>query len=252
MSRKIPSVNWKLLATDLGQELTHASTVNEIDRMGQALLSVPKTEHANPAITSVRWQQGYDWVMSVAESNLEESRKREEVVKFVEALLPSDSGALQSIIERLRVRSTRRTTSGFWAMLQPALVRLVRKRFEDGHRADAVEAAFKEINARVKRNVLEATGRELDGADLMRQAFSEKNPVLVLADLTTESGRNTQVGYMHVFAGAMQGIRNPTAHGNLDLPKEEAIHLLFLASLLMFKLDQARVRKGDDPREAQV
>jgi len=252
MSRKIPSVNWKLLATDLGQELTHASTVNEIDRMGQALVSVPKTEHANPAITSVRSQHGYDWVMSVAESNLEESRKREEVAKFAEGLLPPESPVLQSILERLRPRQGCGMSRSLWALLHPSLVKIVRKRFENGHRADAVEAALKGINTRVKRTVLDVTGRELDGADLMRQAFSEKNPVLVLADLTTESGRNTQVGYMQVFAGAMQGIRNPTAHGNLDLPKEEAIHLLFLASLLMFKLDQAQVRKGGDPREAQV
>ena len=52
---------------------------------------------------------------------------------------------------------------------------------------------------------------------------------------------------MQVFAGAMQGIRNPTAHGNLDLPKEEATHLLFLASLLMHRLDAAQAT-GGEPR----
>jgi len=247
MNKKIPSVNWKLLATDLGQELAHASTANEIGRMGQAHLSVPKTEHPNAAITSVRSQAGYDWVMSMADSSLEEGRKREEVAKFAEALLPPDSDALQSIFARLRVQSPRRTTSAFWAMLHPVLVSLVRRRFEDGHRADAVEAAFKEINTRVKRAVQEASGRELDGADLMRQAFSDKNPVLLLADLTTESGRNIQVGYMQIFAGAMQGIRNPAAHGNIDVPRDEAIHLFFLASLLMRRLDAAQVARRKTP-----
>jgi len=43
---------------------------------------------------------------------------------------------------------------------------------------------------------------------------------------------------MQIFAGAMTGIRNPKAHANIVIDRNRAIHLLFLASLLFFKLDE--------------
>ena len=73
----------------------------------------------------------------------------------------------------------------------------------------------------------------------MTQAFSVKNPVLTLADLSDETGRNIQLGYMKIFEGSIIGIRNPKAHANLVIDQSRAIHLLFLASLLMFKIDEA-------------
>jgi uncharacterized protein (TIGR02391 family) len=74
----------------------------------------------------------------------------------------------------------------------------------------------------------------------MTTAFSVQNPIIELDDLATVSGKDIQQGYMQIFAGAMTGIRNPKAHGNLDIDETRAIHLLFLASLLMYKLDEAR------------
>jgi len=44
---------------------------------------------------------------------------------------------------------------------------------------------------------------------------------------------------MQIFAGSMTGIRNPKAHGNLNITRERGIHLLFLASLLFHKLDES-------------
>ena len=39
---------------------------------------------------------------------------------------------------------------------------------------DAVEAAFKELNSKVKAYMKRATGQEFDGADLMQRAFSSE------------------------------------------------------------------------------
>ena len=44
---------------------------------------------------------------------------------------------------------------------------------------------------------------------------------------------------MQIFAGAMQGIRNPKAHENLSISREDAVKRLVLASLLMDKIDEA-------------
>jgi len=127
----------------------------------------------------------------------------------------------------------------FWGSLHPAVVAVARPRFNSGHLADSVEAALKEVNNRVKRIVLEAVGQEFDGAELMRKAFSAKQPVLRLGDLSTSTGRDMQLGYLEIFAGSMIGIRNPKAHDNITIDKRQAIHFLYLASLLMFKVDEA-------------
>ena len=83
----------------------------------------------------------------------------------------------------------------------------------------------------------------------MHQAFSPKKPVIILDDLSTETGRNTQQGYMEIFAGAMMGIRNPKAHANITISPERGLQFLVLASLLMSKLDESleEKRKGLRP-----
>jgi uncharacterized protein (TIGR02391 family) len=126
-----------------------------------------------------------------------------------------------------------------WNMLHPVISGVAKSRFDAGHYADAVETALKHINATVKAKVKKKTGNELDGSKLMQAAFSVNNPVISLDDLSTQSGKDAQVGYMQIFAGAMTGIRNPKAHEIINIDEQRAIHLLFLASLLMYKLDEA-------------
>src|SRR5262249_27289696 len=129
-------------------------------------------------------------------------------------------------------------TNGVWSLMHPTVVKISRPRFESGHFADSVEAALKEVNDIVRQLVKDKTGREYDGSDLMNRAFSVDKPILILDDLTTTSGRNIQVGYMLIFSGAMTGIRNPKAHANIEIDPTRALHFLFLASLLLFKIDE--------------
>jgi len=128
-----------------------------------------------------------------------------------------------------------------WALLHPIIREAAESRFRSGHFADSVEAALKSVNERVRDVVKGALGIEMDGSDLMQRAFSKNSPVLKLGDLGSTTGRNMQVGYLQIFAGAMTGIRNPKAHGNIVIDAVRATHFLFLASLLMFKIDEAEV-----------
>lgn len=125
-----------------------------------------------------------------------------------------------------------------WNLLHPEITKIARPRFDATHYADSVEAALKEVNEVVKRIVQKATGQELDGSALMQRALSLDKPIITLADLSTENGRNIQKGYIQIFSGAITGIRNPKAHKNITIDKNRAIHLLFLASLLMFKVTE--------------
>ncbi|MDX6451417.1 MAG: hypothetical protein QOH16_1466 [Gaiellaceae bacterium] len=121
--------------------------------------------------------------------------------------------------------------------LHQRIVEVSRQLFEDGHRAAAILQAFVAVNLRVK----EISGRrDLDGYDLMAQVFRPAQPLLELADLAEETGRNIQAGYHLIFMGVMAAIRNPNAHELFDhMDEDEALEQLGLASLLMRRLDDA-------------
>lgn len=129
----------------------------------------------------------------------------------------------------------------WWTLVHPIVREAAGRRFESGQLADSVEAALKEVSVRVKNQYRAKCGKELDGSKLMTQAFALDNPPIPLADLGDISGRDEQQGYMHLFAGSMLAIRNPKAHANVRIDERRAIHHLFLASLLMHKLDEAHV-----------
>lgn len=133
------------------------------------------------------------------------------------------------------------TSDGFWHYLHPLVAKLCKDKFEQGHYADAVETAFKEINSIVKKHYKNSTGSEEDGATLMNRAFSVNNPVFTFDDINTETGRNIQQGYMQIFAGAMTGIRNPKAHNNMTPDKNKAMNLLFVASFMALKLEDVKL-----------
>jgi hypothetical protein len=48
----------------------------------------------------------------------------------------------------------------FWSRLHPSVVQVSRGRFEAGHYADAVEAAFNELNTKIKAYVLKASNQQ--------------------------------------------------------------------------------------------
>lgn len=125
-----------------------------------------------------------------------------------------------------------------WALIHPSIAEVSKKRMRDGYYADAVEAACKAVNARVRDIVLDQTGEELDGAKLMQRAFSINNPIIRIASPASKSGQDTQQGYMSIFAGVMTGIRNPKAHDNESITIEDAYRKLIMISILMFKIDE--------------
>jgi len=135
-----------------------------------------------------------------------------------------------------------------WNELHPKIKELAEDRFNNHFYADAILTTLREINVIVKAEILRITGNEYDGINLMRQAFGfqysngtlQRNArILFVPDLTTESRRNIQEGYMNIFVGAISAIRNPKAHENMDPDQEKTRHLLQLSSLLFIKLREA-------------
>lgn len=73
----------------------------------------------------------------------------------------------------------RAQATDFWSLIHPEIVIVARSRFESHHYAAAAEAALKRINVIVKGIVKDKTGNELDGANLMKTAFSVNNPIIL-------------------------------------------------------------------------
>lgn len=156
----------------------------------------------------------------------------------------------QTMTGRAQTSDDRKARGMDWSIIHIDIQAVSRKKFEDGHCADAVESAFKEVNNRVKEAARDKRsgdylkdkhGNELDGAYLMHSCFSINNPLICLSPMKSASDQDEQKGYMQIFAGSMTGIRNPKAHENLVIDENRGAHLIYLASLLMYKLDEANV-----------
>lgn len=90
---------------------------------------------------------------------------------------------LESIVHEIETYSPDVPTVAevhFWSLIHPEIEAVSKGRFNAGEYADCVEAAFKHLNSAVQEIVKKKTGKELDGSDLMKQAFTPNNPIIVI------------------------------------------------------------------------
>ena len=120
--------------------------------------------------------------------------------------------------------------------IHPDLPAKIRELFDDGHYPQATEHAFKHLDKKVQKH----SGISESGFKLMMTAFDGTAPKVKLNALVTTSEKDEQQGYRFMFAGSMQGIRNPRAHEPtiVDDPDICLDHLSFV-SLLLRRLEQA-------------
>jgi uncharacterized protein (TIGR02391 family) len=137
-----------------------------------------------------------------------------------------------------RVAPIRRLT---FENLHPAVQSASGDLFADGHFESAISEAFKSVEVRVR----ELTGVEKSGASLMAEAFRADGSFLDVAGHEGRSGEDEREGFMHVFRGAMIGIRNPGAHELLKHgDPQQALEYLGFASLLHRRIDVAEAKRS--------
>jgi uncharacterized protein (TIGR02391 family) len=125
--------------------------------------------------------------------------------------------------------------------LHPRILDVSRDLFLDGYHWEAVFAAAKALVNYVK----ERSGRhDLDGAPLARAVFSRNTPVLAFNELSDQTDLDEQEGMMHLFEGAVLGIRNPGGHAFPEGPEQRAIEYLSLLSLLAYRVQEAKRSKA--------
>src|SRR5438874_2453684 len=92
--------------------------------------------------------------------------------------------------------------------IHPDFPAQVRSLFDDGHYAQATLEGLKFLDEEVQR-----IAKSSDfGVTLMMRVFGGAPPPLRLNPGMTNSEKNEQEGFKFLFAGAMQGIRNPRGH----------------------------------------
>ncbi|KND47712.1 MAG: putative protein Ymh [Parcubacteria bacterium C7867-006] len=103
--------------------------------------------------------------------------------------------------------------------------------------SQSIFEACKLLNKRVQ----ELSKSTKDGKSLMLDVFSVNNPILKISDNQSQSDKDEQEGFMHLFAGVMHGIRNPKGHELINLidPLRTLEYLSFI-SLLFRKLDELK------------
>lgn len=120
--------------------------------------------------------------------------------------------------------------------LHPIVIDSSYNQFKNGHFRDAV---FNSVVA-VFDLIRDITNIDKDGADLINYVFSLDKPKLILTELNTESGQNDQKGFMQIFRGAYQGIRNPKAHSlETDLNERNTAQYLIFTSLLARRIEES-------------
>lgn len=153
---------------------------------------------------------------------------------IIEDIIPSIEDDVDNFFSRQPVGDIR---TGVLDLLHPVVIASSYQQFRAGLYRDAVLNAILAISDLIRHR----TGLDIDGAQLAARAFAVDNPLLMIAALETESGRNDQKGFIQLLQGAYLGIRNPNAHSLLSELSEcsAAQHLVF-ASILAGRIADAK------------
>ena len=120
--------------------------------------------------------------------------------------------------------------------IHPKVDVVAKRLYDDGYYSQATFEAYKLID----KEVAMLSKLNESGVKLMMTAFNEQQPLIKLSDTGTLSGKDEQLGYRNIFAGAMSAIRNPRGHEHsLYETPTQCLDYLSLASMLLRRLENA-------------
>jgi len=236
-------MNYRLVAVEIGDLLKYDTSVNQINRIGQAIFRFQKESFPNDSITSVRARTIHDWILSLAKQRMESDKRNELLVNFCRQICPEQfTGNVENILEKAGINSTavnREALAEFMGRgFHPDIIKHCKTLYLQSHYFHAVFEACKVYNKQVQLK----SQSQKDGQALMLDVWGADNGVLKITPCQTETDKNTQNGVKFLSAGLMQAIRNPTAHEPaIDWPvtKQDCLDLLGFLSFLFRQLDKA-------------
>jgi len=236
-------MNYRLIATEVGDLVKWDSSVNEILRIAKALFQFPIENFPNDAITSVRAQTAYNCILSLAKQRMDPDQRNSLLVAFCRRIVPDQSrNKLEQILKDSLGPSTsalKETQHEFSSRgFHPLIIEHCKTLFAQGNYFHAVFEACKVYNKEVQAKAKTPT----EGEALMLSVWNWEKGVLKVTPCKTETDRNVQDGIKFLSAGLMRAMRNPTAHEPaLDWPidKQDCLDMLSFMSFLFRQLDKA-------------
>ena len=236
-------MSYSSIAIQLGDTLKYETTVTHINRTASALLPCNLSEFPTTAITSVRAQGIYNWVLSLARHPMPEEDRHRVLIRFALALAPESK---QDDVRKLLVENgiparlvyAERGARFDQRRFHSEVVGHARGLFSDGHYFHAVFEAAKAYNKAVK----EKAEHSDDGVPLMMAVWGCDKGTLKITRCQTRTDRDVQDGIKFLSAGLMQAIRNPTAHepaNHWPIDEQDCLDILSFISFLFRKLDMA-------------
>lgn len=195
----------------------------------------------SPQYDSHRYHQIWHGGMGIGMPEYEYQRRFVEGIPQTVTMLEGLIAWLEEKLSELGEDTTVRIKASFDGLdLHPRIADASADVYRDGHYHNAV------LNASIALvNFVKERSRchDLDGAPLMRKVFSKNDPILAFNDLTDQVGLDHQEGMMHLFEGAVLGLRNPRAHALLDDSPEDALECIALLSFLAKQVERTQRRK---------
>lgn len=238
--------NYRMIAVRVGDLLKYDSTINEINRIGQAIFRFRRESFPNDAITSSRAQLVHDWILSLSSQRMESTERDRLLTDFCFQISPSShqEKVVQILIENGVTSQNREnfemfSRRGFHAQV----VAHSQKLFLQANYFHAVFEASKAYNVQVKSKAQS----DKDGQPLMLDVWGPDKGTLKVTPCQSETDRNVQDGIKFLSAGLMQAIRNPTAHEpalTWPIGREDCLDILSFVSFLFRQLDKAVYFRG--------
>ncbi|MGI4872066.1 MAG: TIGR02391 family protein [Janthinobacterium lividum] len=119
------------------------------------------------------------------------------------------------------------------AHLHPTVQTAASKLFSDTHYPQAIQAASTALDKAVQAQA--QLPASTVGTSLMTTAFSPKAPLIQLSQDSSE-----QTGFMNLYQGQVQALRNHYAHNLTTIPAARALEWLGFLSALFYKLEEAQ------------
>ncbi|MCW3107807.1 MAG: hypothetical protein JWQ09_2313 [Segetibacter sp.] len=236
-------INYRHIATQIGDALKYSTSVNEIDRIGQSILQINKETFPNNSITSVRAKTLYDWVLSLAKSPLDSTERVKRLINFSLELTPEANK--NSTIDFLE-----KNNCPYSLVHKDSLDEFVKRNFH----AEVVKhsqklftqrnffhAVFESAKA-YNKDIKEKSKSDKDGQALMLMVWGWDSGVLKITACQTQTDKDYQDGIKFISGGLMSAIRNPTAHEpaiSWPIDKQDCLDILSLISFLYRQLDKA-------------
>lgn len=236
-------INFRLIATQIGDSLKYSVSVNEIDRLGQSILMVPKENFPNESITSVRAQTLYNWILSLGKASIEPTERVKRLINFCLDLTPEEH-------KGNTIKFLKKHNCPYNLLYKDNLEEFIRRNFHSEvvkhsqklfAQANYFHAVFESSKA-YNKDVKAKSKSDKDGQSLMLNVWGCESGVLKATICESQTDKDFQDGIKFISGGLMSAIRNPTAHEPAiawPIDKQDCLDILSLISFLYRQLDKA-------------